>query len=182
MSVSAVHSSRASTAEATSGCRSTPARISPRDTSISSASVIVTDWPATATGRSPSCVTMRATLLARPEGRATTASPGLIEPLAIEPENPRKSRFGRLTHCTGKRNGASLSSAPPASTSFEPGQQRLALIPRRAFGQRGDVVAIARRNRQRRNRAEAEVLRHLGIGSRRSRRSAPRRNRPGPSC
>jgi hypothetical protein len=37
----------------------------------------------------------------------TTWSPGRTRPLATVPQIPRKSEFGRLTHCTGKRNGLS---------------------------------------------------------------------------
>ena len=72
--------------------------------SISSARVRVIDCPATAIGRSPLAVTMRVMRLSRPEGWARIASPGLTMPLEIVPEKPRKSRSGRLTHCTGMRN------------------------------------------------------------------------------
>ena len=37
-----------------------------------------------------------------------TASPGLTTPAEIRPLKPRKSRFGRLTHCTGMQNGLGL--------------------------------------------------------------------------
>ena len=40
-----------------------------------------------------------------PDGSTRMAAPAATEPLAIEPEKPRKSRFGRFTHCTGNRNG-----------------------------------------------------------------------------
>ena len=36
---------------------------------------------------------------------------GLTAPLAIVPAKPRKSRCGRLTHCTGRRNGAARRSS-----------------------------------------------------------------------
>ena len=54
--------------------------------------------------------------------RARTAAPrsrrrGLALPLAIVPEKPRKSRFGRLTHCTGMRNGAAARSSPTSTVS-----------------------------------------------------------------
>ena len=49
---------------------------------------------------------MRATLEARPEPATVTASPGRTVPLATVPAKPLKSRFGRLTHCTGRRKGA----------------------------------------------------------------------------
>jgi len=73
--------------------------------SISSLSVMVIDWPATACFRSPSWVTMRATVLSRPDGNTRTRSPGFTTPPTMRPEKPRKSRFGRLTHCTGMRKG-----------------------------------------------------------------------------
>ena len=80
--------------------------------SISSAIVTVTDWPATATARSPSSST-RATVLSRPDGSTFTRAPGETVPEAIWPQKPRKSRSGRFTHCTGRRNGRSW---PPTAT------------------------------------------------------------------
>ena len=76
----------------------------------------MTDWPAVATSRSPSSVTTRVTVLVLPEGSTRTASPGLTVPLAMSPEKPRKSRFGRFTHCTGMRNGRAASAAVLTST------------------------------------------------------------------
>jgi hypothetical protein len=67
---------------------------------------------------------MRATVLSRPEGRDFTRSPGLTVPAAIWPEKPRKSRFGRLTHCTGMRNDwprRSSSTWTPSSQSIRIG-------------------------------------------------------------
>ena len=72
--------------------------------SISSARTSVTDWPARASSSSPSNVEMAATCVIRDDGMTLTESPGRTVPLVINPENPRKSRFGRLTHCTGIRN------------------------------------------------------------------------------
>ncbi|MCY1176892.1 hypothetical protein D9M73_171800 [compost metagenome] len=89
---------------------------SPREQSTSSVSVSVTDWPATASGTSPSIATIRAMLLVRPEGRMRTVSPGFTLPLAISPEKPRKSRSGRLTHCTGMRKARAC--ATSVSTSI----------------------------------------------------------------
>jgi hypothetical protein len=40
-----------------------------------------------------------------PEGCTRMRWPRHSVPLAIWPEKPRKSRLGRLTHCTGRRNG-----------------------------------------------------------------------------
>ena len=41
-----------------------------------------------------------------------------MRPLGIVPAKPRKSRCGRLTHCTGMRNGA-LRRSSSTSTRFE---------------------------------------------------------------
>ena len=79
--------------------------MSPRLQSTSSVKVSVTDWPAVATARSPSAVTIRATVVLLPEGEMRTASPGRTWPPAIWPAKPRKSRSGRFTHCTGIRKG-----------------------------------------------------------------------------
>ena len=49
---------------------------------------------------------MPVTALVRPDEATTIGSPRLIRPPAIVPAKPRKSRCGRLTHCTGRRNGA----------------------------------------------------------------------------
>ena len=49
---------------------------------------------------------LRATRLPCPTAAPSPVA-GLHVPPAIRPEKPRKSRFGRLTHCTGMRNGAS---------------------------------------------------------------------------
>ena len=89
---------------------------SPREQSISSAKHRVTDWPATAWSRSPSNVAMRLIVLVLPLGRTRIASPVRITPVAIRPEKPRKSRFGRLTHCTGMQNGLPWSTVESSST------------------------------------------------------------------
>jgi hypothetical protein len=43
--------------------------------------------------------------VARPDGSTTISSPGVAPPLKILPLKSRKSELGRLTHCTGMRNG-----------------------------------------------------------------------------
>ena len=58
-----------------------------------------------ASARSPSAVTIRATEDSCPEDATTMRSPGRTVPDTTVPESPRKSRFGRLTHCTGNRKG-----------------------------------------------------------------------------
>ena len=60
--------------------------------------------------------TIDLTVLVLPEGITRTESPGLTEPLAICPAKPRKSRLGRLTHCTGMRNGLACATACSIST------------------------------------------------------------------
>ena len=57
---------------------------------------------------------MRATAVSFPDGMTRTFAPGRTDPLVTNPEKPRKSAFGRLTHCTGIRNGCA---AGPASIS-----------------------------------------------------------------
>src|SRR3546814_13430139 len=52
---------------------------------------------------------MRDTLEVLPDGSTRTTSPGRTVPLFTNPEKPRKSRLGRLTHCTAIRNGAAAS-------------------------------------------------------------------------
>src|SRR3546814_8541313 len=54
---------------------------------------------------SPSKVTMDLIVLVLPDGRTRMASPGFTVPEPIKPDNPRKSRLGRFTHCTAMRNG-----------------------------------------------------------------------------
>ena len=54
---------------------------------------------------------------ARPDGRATTSSPGRIVPEATVPAKPRKSRCGRSTVCTGKRKSTKLRSAATCTFS-----------------------------------------------------------------
>ena len=61
---------------------------------------------------------MPVTALWRPDEATTIGSPRLIRPPAIVPAKPRKSRCGRLTHCTGRRNGAFRRSSS-TSIAFE---------------------------------------------------------------
>ena len=82
---------------------------SPRLASTSSAKISVTESPATASALAPPQTAISLTRLETPDGLTRTLSPGLIEPLPMRPENPRKSRFGRLTHCTGIENGCCAS-------------------------------------------------------------------------
>ncbi len=60
---------------------------------------------------------MLATVLEVPLPATTTRSPRRTRPLATVPEKPRKSEFGRLTHCTGKRNGFKDASGPVSIVS-----------------------------------------------------------------
>ncbi len=99
-------------------------------------------WPATATSRSPVCVTMRATVAMRRAGSTVTASPGRTSPPVIVPAKPRKSEFGRFTHCTGKRKSAPVEAAISPSPAGEQGRP---LVPGHVERWGGDIVAIARR-------------------------------------
>ena len=77
------------------------------------------------------------------------------------PAKPRKSRLGRLTYCTGKRNGrscrpCSISTVSRCSSSVGPAYQGMFV------GARGDVVAKARRHRDRHDGVKPRVLgKHL---------------------
>ena len=82
---------------------------SPRLQSTSSSNVITTLCGARASERSPPSSVeraMRRTRVSRPEGMIRTRSPAFTVPEAIVPANPRKSSDGRITYCTGMRNGA----------------------------------------------------------------------------
>ena len=68
MASSDIHTSVVSNWSATSAGLVASEIMSPRETSTSSVRVSVIAWPATAIGRSPAAVTMRATRLSRPEG------------------------------------------------------------------------------------------------------------------
>ena len=107
---SAIHTTIASSSADTCGSLPGLTSMSPRLTSISSASVTVTAIGLKASSSSPSYVTIDFTLLRRPDGSATTSSPLRMIPDAIVPENPRKLRFGRRTYCTGNRMSARLRS------------------------------------------------------------------------
>ena len=50
-------------------------------------------------------VTMRATFAGLRDAATSRSSPTFTVPEATVPEKPRKSRFGRFTHWTGKRSG-----------------------------------------------------------------------------
>ncbi len=58
---------------------------------------------------------MEVTRLVRLEGSAMTVSPFSSTPAARVPQNPRKSRLGRFTYCTGRRRSLKFTS-PPMST------------------------------------------------------------------
>ena len=46
------------------------------------------------------------------DGSERTSSPVRMMPEAIVPANPRKSRFGRSTNCTGNRKSSRFLSEP----------------------------------------------------------------------
>ena len=63
---------------------------------------------------------MRATWLVVPAGSTRIGSPGRMVPPTMRPENPRKSRLGRFTHCTGMRNGSVAVSSSTSTVSRKP--------------------------------------------------------------
>ena len=63
--------------------------MSPREMSISSVSVIVTAIGGKASATGPSAVSIDAMVDSRPDGSATTRSPGLRPPDATVPAYPR---------------------------------------------------------------------------------------------
>jgi MFS family permease len=81
---------------------------------------------------------------------------GRDRPEAIVPEKPRKSRFGRFTHCTGKRNGL-LPRGRARPRRFRDARSASGRVPGRLARALGHVVAVARRDRDRRDRLEAEA-------------------------
>ena len=88
--------------------------------------------------------TISGTLLTTPDGVMRTVSPGLTDPLAMRPENPRKSRLGRFTHCTGMVKGSC--DRLPARHRLEPLQQRRPLVPGHGGVARlDDVLTLERR-------------------------------------
>ena len=149
---------------ATSGRSSGCASTSPRAMSSSSASVSVTASPASALSVSSSATKICATVVCRPEPATTIGSPLATRPLAIVPATPRKSRWGRLIHCTGRRNGAARAVLLDLD-ALEIVHQMRALEPWRACAARRHVVAVARRKRDRRTAS----------GSRAARRTCDRR-------
>jgi hypothetical protein len=135
----------ASNWSATAGGASAAASTSPRLTSISSASVTVTDSPANGLGEvavDGDDALDRRRLARRHDPHR---SPGCTVPPTIAPEKPRKSRSGRFTHCTGMRNGRSRGrrrSAPSRGTD-----ERRAVVPGRVRARVHDVVAVQRGDR-----------------------------------
>ena len=156
---------------------------SPRLTSISSASVSVTAWPATARSRSPSKVTTRVDgRLAARDGRTTTRSPGAIEPPAIVPAKPRKSELGPVHPLHRQPERRVLHALLVDLDRLEVLHQRRPAVPRHRVGRVDDVVAAQRRHGDERHVLEAELRGELAGIRPRSRGSAPRSSRRGPSC
>ena len=106
----------------------------------------VTDCGANASSSSPSNVTIDFTRLVLREGSAITLSPLRIRPEATVPQKPRKSRFGRLTNCTGKRKSIRLRSRGDVDV-LQMMHQRRALVPRHLLALLDEVVALERRQR-----------------------------------
>ncbi len=132
--------------------------------SSSSASVSVTARPRDARSRSPSAVTMRATFERRPDGSATTSSPGRTTPAATVPAKPRKSWFGRFTTIApAGRNPVSVGRRTDGH-GFEELEQRRARVPRCPRRRPLDeVVALQRRQRDGGDVGDAERFRELAV-------------------
>ena len=136
---------------------------SPRLQSTSSVKRERDGLPAMARGTSPPKVTMRATREVLPEGSTRTASPGRTWPLQIMPMKPRKSWFGRFTHCTGMRNArrwaaaASTSTVSRCSRSVGPAYQGVSL------GLLDDVVALQPGDRNRQKSLDADTVRERAV-------------------
>ena len=79
-------------------------QIAARNIDIAS-KVRVTASPSRRDRAVPSKVTISLSLADRPEPANKPSSPRRDRAGHHGPEKPRKSPFGRLTHCTGKRNG-----------------------------------------------------------------------------
>ena len=84
--------------------------MSPRLMSTSLVSVSVTASGGNASSRSPSIVTIRATVEDLPDGSTTIWSPGRTMPLCTVPLYPRNVESGRFTRCTAKRKSLKLRS------------------------------------------------------------------------
>ncbi len=114
---SSIHTTIASKAWATRGWLSDRTIMSPRLASTSSARVSVADIGANASSTGPSGPSTCLTVVVFREGSTVTSSPGRTTPEASVPANPRKSRFGRETSCTGKRMSTRLRSLPMNTVS-----------------------------------------------------------------
>ena len=114
---SSIHTTIAETSCETCGSLPGWTSVSPREQSTSSASVSATESGGRASPRSPSKVTICLTVVVRRDGSTITRSPGFTQPLATVPANPRKSRFGRFTHCTGKRKSIWFRRPPSGTVS-----------------------------------------------------------------
>ena len=111
-----------------------------------------------------------------------TLSPGVAEPLAILPENPRKLRLGRLTHCTDIANGWAVVLVFDRD-GFEPPQKTRPFIPRHCgMTQIDDVVTFERRQWDRCDRLETQIFGKTPIGKCRSRQRPAVTNPRDPSC
>ena len=85
LSCSSIQQIMASMSWPTSGWLCGRQIMSPREMSISSVRVMATDIGANASSTGPSGPSMRSMVVAKPDGSATTSSPGLSTPPAIVP-------------------------------------------------------------------------------------------------
>ncbi len=116
--------------------------MSPREQSTSSSSVKVTDWPATARGRSPSLVTIRAIRLSRPEGRMRTRSPGRAVAGSDLAGEAAEVEVGPVDPLHRQAQRPRLQPGLVDLDGFQVLHQRRTAVPGRRRAGGGDVVAL----------------------------------------
>ena len=92
-----------------------------------------------------------------------SSSPGWITPAAIVPAKPRNSESGRLTDCTGRRNGCRCGPFFIERNRFQISNQCRAVVPLRSFAWTHDVVAQQRGNRNRLDLLDSKNLREGSV-------------------
>ena len=105
---------------------------------------------------------------------------GRIVPAATVPANPRKSWFGRQTHCTG--SGSRLPRLPRHVDRFEVAEQRRAAIPRRRLRALEHVVPLSGPTPDAGDVGDPQLARQFAIRGLDLVERPPGHSRRGPSC
>ena len=155
-----IQTSAASNWSATPGRSDGAAMMSPRLQSISSASASVMAWPATARSRSPSIVTMRLTVLSRPDGSTRTLSPRATD-AAHDRAGEAAEVEVRAIHPLHRQAERPVPRLVLDVDGLEVPHQRRAVIPRRVVAAILDVVALEPGDRDRDDVLEPDLLREL---------------------